>query len=339
MKLHLFNPENDLALAADIEYYTPPAAARRMAAAGELYPLWFAEPGDAILVGSAEVEARGRELSRRFDLGVEVARVAPQGVDECVPWGWSRYARRRFINAGVPSDILPSDDTLTRYRRLSSRLTSIPLAEAMGLEPPVVATTQQEALAAVAANRSRGLESYIKMPWSCSGRGVFASSGMSTEQLRRRTANIIRAQDCAVIEPDRRRRADFAALYDISNGRARFIALSSFATDSRGAYLGNIVAPDSDIIHSLGVDPSNATTLAAHALTAVIGSAYTGRVGIDMVVTTDGQIYPLIELNLRTTMGHVAAALRPFLPPSTIVGRPNPARGCEDFFGSVAENL
>ena len=33
-RVHLFNPENDLALAADVNNYTPPVADRRLSEAG-----------------------------------------------------------------------------------------------------------------------------------------------------------------------------------------------------------------------------------------------------------------------------------------------------------------
>ena len=41
-KLHIFNPENDLALAANVARYTPPPAAVSLRLSGALLPLWWA---------------------------------------------------------------------------------------------------------------------------------------------------------------------------------------------------------------------------------------------------------------------------------------------------------
>ena len=56
--LHLFNPENDLALAAGAERYTPPRAAAEMARCGQLFPMWLAESADSVLVtGTGKADA------------------------------------------------------------------------------------------------------------------------------------------------------------------------------------------------------------------------------------------------------------------------------------------
>lgn len=325
VRLHLFNPENDLALAADIERYTPPAAAVALARCGQLLPAWLADAGDAILVADTETASReAEELRSRFGIDVSPVSHAPADVAGCSPWGWSRYARRRFADAGVRADMLPDDDTLDRYRRLSSRTVTVDLCRCLGLEPPVVAYDADGAMAAVAANEERGAASYLKMPWSSSGRGVFTTARMTAVQTERRAADIIRSQGLVMIEPDRRRVADFAALYRIEDGEARFYALSVFATDERGAYRGNLVLPDSAIIDRLGVDPMPPAMAMADALSAVVAPCYTGWAGVDMVVTSYGSVWPCIELNLRATMGVVAAAMRPYFSDPMLLA-PSPA--------------
>lgn len=312
MRLHLFNPENDLALAAGIERYTPPAAAVRLSRAGQLLPVWLASSGDAVLVTDESAVEEAERLNARFGLGVKAVAVAPAGVEACSPWGWSKAARRRFINAGVAPAGLPSDEWLDTHRRLSSRLSTVDLSLALGIAPPVIARTPGEAVAAVAANEASGLASFIKMPWSSSGRGVFPTGRMTPVMVERRAADIIRSQSAVVIEPDRHRRFDFAALYYCEGGCARFMALSLFATDERGGYRGNIVTSDDDIISRLGTDPMPWAAKVADALTAVVAPHYDGWAGVDMVVTERGGIWPLIELNLRSTMGVIAAAMRPY---------------------------
>lgn len=325
MRLHLFNPENDLALAAGIERYTPPAAAVRLSRAGQLLPAWLAGSGDAILVTDERAAEEADRLNVRFGLGIRAVTEAPADVVACSPWGWSRAARRRLIDAGVSLAKLPSDGWLDTHRCLSSRLSTVELSNALGIEPPVVARTPGEAVAAVAANEASGLASFMKMPWSSSGRGVFPTARMNPAMVERRAADIIRSQSAVIIEPDRHRRSDFAALYYCKGGCARFMALSLFATDERGGYRGNIVTSDDDIISRLGADPMPWAAKVADALTAVVAPHYSGWAGVDMVVTERGGIWPLIELNLRSTMGVVAAAMRPYFGHPVLLA-PSPDR-------------
>ena len=53
MKLYLFNPDSDLALANNESNYIAPASARRMAQDMALLPIWYAAPDSAVLAPSA----------------------------------------------------------------------------------------------------------------------------------------------------------------------------------------------------------------------------------------------------------------------------------------------
>ena len=312
MTTHLFNPENDLALAADIDRYTPPAAAIALSRSGSLIPAWITGSGDRVLVRSEHEFREAENLRRQFGLNFEATETVPSGCASFSPWGWSRHARRQFINAGANTASLPDDAWLQRQRMLSSRSTTVDLCNHLGIEPPETASTVEKAVAAVANNLERGRHSYLKMPWSSSGRGVFPTARMKAHLIERRASDIIRSQGFVIIEPDRCRKADFASLYHVAGGEARFHALSVFETDSRGAYRGNLIVSDDDIISRLGTDPMPWAEKMAYSLTAVIAPFYSGCAGVDMVVTHNGDVYPCIELNLRTTMGVIAAAMRPY---------------------------
>lgn len=325
MTLHLFNPENDLALAADLDRYTPPAAAVALRRCGALLPAWLAERGDAVMVYSEQDAEAASELRSRYGIEVDAVISVPDSTEEYAPWGWSRHARRCFIDAGADPADMPSDAWLERHRHLSSRFTTVDLCRYLGLEPPVIALTVGQAVDAVAANFDKGAKgSFMKMPWSSSGRGVFPTDGMKPDLIQRRSADIIRSQGAVIIEPDRGKKADFAALYRIEDGKVHFHALSAFATDLRGAYRGNLVISDSEIISRLGVDPMAWVDKMSEAMTAVVASDYSGWAGVDMVTTETGGIYPCIELNLRATMGVVAAAMRPYFNGPMLLA-PSPA--------------
>mgnify|MGYP001140241913 FL=1 len=48
-RLHLFNPENDIALATGSDNFTAPKAALALRASGAAPPLWYVDPGDTFL--------------------------------------------------------------------------------------------------------------------------------------------------------------------------------------------------------------------------------------------------------------------------------------------------
>ena len=54
MKLHIFNPEHDIALASDLERFTAPHAGRQMRASLGFIPAFWAEDGDMVLVDEVE---------------------------------------------------------------------------------------------------------------------------------------------------------------------------------------------------------------------------------------------------------------------------------------------
>ncbi|MFC2767230.1 MAG: hypothetical protein ACFN27_07805 [Prevotella sp.] len=72
MKLHIFNPEHDIALAANLEQFTPPHAGRALRADLGFIPALWAEPGDFVLVEDVDAPlnlfATSRDTLRRWCL-------------------------------------------------------------------------------------------------------------------------------------------------------------------------------------------------------------------------------------------------------------------------------
>ena len=54
MKLHIFNPEHDIALAANQECFTAPHAGRRLRTDLGFIPAFWASEGDMVLVDDVE---------------------------------------------------------------------------------------------------------------------------------------------------------------------------------------------------------------------------------------------------------------------------------------------
>ncbi|MDE7388948.1 MAG: hypothetical protein K2M97_06845 [Muribaculaceae bacterium] len=302
-KLHLFNPENDLALAAATANYTPPRAARELHRAGALLPLWYAEPGDCVYAPEADAEAVER-LSARYGLGVSVGTAG-----DPAPWGWSANAVRQFRRIGSDG---PFPD-VELYRQLSHRRTAMLLHRALQDALPYRLPASPMEITDV-AQLPYGRDFFIKAPWSGSGRGVADASLLPRRQGERLCAGIIARQGSVMVEPKLDKIRDFALLYMVEpDGRVRYRGLSLFFNGSANAYGGNIVAPPGRLAELLAADYISETAAVVAAALEPIVSGYTGPVGVDMMLYRgdDGSqtICPTVEVNMRMTMGAVALSL------------------------------
>ena len=314
MKLHLFNPENDLALGLNCRHYTPPPHAAAIHRAGALLPMWWAEDDDLILAPECLREEAGR-LAARFGLKGQVCGdvSAFTGLSGTAPWGWSLDARRQFLCAGVRPEILPTDSAIDRMRLLSHRRMSIEIINRLDGHYPIAIETDNPDRVVELEKSHPGC--FIKSPWSGSGRGVFCARSLDSGALHRRAEGIIHRQGSVMVEKGLDKVADFAVLFHCGKHRAEFMGLSLFQTEARGMYNGNLVAPQGllwDRFGQFGLTAELERLIAQlePILTALISGDYDGWAGIDMMVYrgADGQleIMPCVELNLRMTMGVAA---------------------------------
>ena len=124
MKLYVFNPDTDMALANNEENYMAPASACRMAQDLALLPVWYAQPGSAVLAPSAYNADYLQKMKQLFPLSVQLV-TEPELPDyaesQIVPWGWNRAFRKRMHKAGIAQHKLPTEAELRECRMLSSR--------------------------------------------------------------------------------------------------------------------------------------------------------------------------------------------------------------------------
>lgn len=306
--VHLFNPENDLALAAGVMAYTPPHGAALLRDAGRLLPAWWADDGDYIIADS-RFALRADALRHFADVRfVDTDYVGDAMVNCCCPWGWSFGAVDELKRAGVPRESMPDDAAINRMRWLSHRRSALVILSNLGIGGAKEAYTVDEV--ALYLQRCNG-RAYMKSPWSCSGRGVVAVSSLSQGTIMSMAAGIIRRQGSVILEPALDRVADFAALFYAGGDGVRFARWSLFETSRDGNYTGNIVTSDNELERRLSsVVPIPCVEAAVarmeRELTNLIGPDYCGPLGVDMMVTADG-FHPCVEINLRRTMGFVAA--------------------------------
>lgn len=305
-RLLLFNPQNDAALACDRPGFTPGRGAMELSRAGALLPMWWAEPGDEVLVDDPALIPISEEMAARYGLHGKAA-TAPSSSCLPMPWGWSRYTKRLFLRAGVHTDSLPSDEAIDCWRQLSHRRTAIAINRLIG--------TPAELIPIEAFSLSRAIEAVnhfgravAKLPWSSSGRGILFCHDIPRPTLENYLSGIIHRQGSVIIEPYFERVQDFATLFYCDGTRVEFKGLSAFSTNSRGSYISNIVMNQSALLQYIGLDIDPYKERLAYAIQQiVIPSHYRGYIGIDMLSYIDNggsiRIAPCIEMNLRNTMG------------------------------------
>ena len=130
MKLYVFNPDTDMALANNEEHYMAPVSIRRMAQDLALLPIWYAQPGSAVLAPSAYNADYLQMMKQIFPLSIQLI-TEPELPDyaesQIMPWGWNPAFRKRMLKGGIIERKLPTLDTLDAYRKKASRGLTIPL--------------------------------------------------------------------------------------------------------------------------------------------------------------------------------------------------------------------
>lgn len=326
MRLFLFNPDHDMALAANYAAYIAKAAGRRLMSDMAWLPVCYAERGDAVLLfaDADEPNAEAVEMAKArgvsFVRAADVPRIANE-IDQICPWGWNKqvaYKLRKFCPS--LSHLLPSDDYLDRLRAMSSRRYAaervlksvIDEGERLFVGEAVACNSMEEVGEALAAWHTV----VAKEPWSGSGRGLrYLQSAPDTHQsgwLHR----VIESQGCVMIEPHYQRLADLAAEFYIGgDGKVEYRGLSLFLTYN-GQYQGNIIATDSwqrDYIEKwLSFSQYEHAVELLRPILSVAYKGYRGPLGIDMMIVLydKPRLHPCVEVNLRQTMGHLALSFQ-----------------------------
>ena len=354
MILHLFNPENDMALASFAPHFIPPRSARVMAADLSVLPAWWAGTGDAVLVDGEE---RGRQFAALPASGLcaRVQWVVPDGcagADAVRPWGWSPLLVQRLLSGGCPSGVLPDEAQLRRWRSLSHRSSAVRmLAELTAAGAPLQRDWGRRlcgrswyctAEADIVRRLNDCPDALLKAPWSGSGKGLRMGRTGYVPPLSGWCRRLLHGQGGVVVEPIYDKAYDFAFEFEADGqGGARYCGLSVFFTSPRGTYAGNWVAPEEVkerwLARHLPAGMPDALRREVGACVArIFARDYCGPLGVDMMLCRvpgrDGLcVHPCVEVNLRNTMGRVAGHLARLLAP-----------GCEgrfviDFFRADGE--
>ncbi|MDE5772932.1 MAG: hypothetical protein K2H86_00565 [Muribaculaceae bacterium] len=305
--IYIFNPDTDYALASGSPYYTPPKSIVRLIHEMAYFPKRFAGVED-IVVPYHKIDQILTVIGGVDNLQNYAIR----------PWGWNARIRGQLLDAGVPEHKLPTTEDIDRLRELSHRRTTIRGNEMLNkllisynvnphhLSPLPLEFYSEDELLDYYHNTKD--ETFIKAPWSSSGRGIMYTGDNRDEQIREWAHGIIRRQGSVMYEPAADKVLDFATEWNIVDGEPAYWGLSLFETSSRGKYHGNIDISQREItdrIRQFAPDFDNRWIESQYdMLGKLIGKQYQGPLGIDMLVDRTGAIRGCIEINLRMTMGH-----------------------------------
>lgn len=329
MKLYVFNPDTDMALANNEENYMAPASVRRMAQDLALLPVWYAQPGSAILAPSAYNADYLQKMKQLFPLSIQLV-TEPELPDyadsQVVPWGWNSSFRKRMLKGGILERRLPALSDLVEYRKLASRCFTIVLYGLFEFNKPIACTCGYhrliEGTGPISGKVVKGFEDnyVLKALWSGSGKGLCWGHGAFTKATTAWCNRELERHGGLLAEPAYNKVEDFAMeFYSDGRGRLLFTGYSRFTTDTKGRYRGNILVSDAEVEQWLQeYVPLESVVRIRERLQKGLESfykgCYTGPVGIDMMVCrldaeTPYAIHPHVELNLRMTMGMVAHQL------------------------------
>lgn len=317
--IFIFNPETDYALAAGKANYTPPSGVERLRRRLTPQVTSVLREGDKLMAYSSDekrIFQENPEFREIQENGIII--ISPEEAasldDKIIPWGWNQSLRKRLLRAGVSENRIPSEESISRLRELSHRRTTIEfnlfLNQKLGISSPLPLELNDVEIALRHALHNP--QSFIKAPWSSSGRGVAKVTDLSSSALESRICGTIAHQGSIMWEQAADKKIDFATEWILRGGNAQFLGLSVFDTTTTGEYKRNLLHSQSQLISMIKENAPGWSQeyidSQREALETYVSPFWDGPAGIDMLIDNKGEIWPCIEINLRHTMGHVALA-------------------------------
>ena len=319
-------------------------------------PAFLAAPEDIVLVQDApserfvaSLEAAGFRMPR-FLTEISGGERDPHFSD-LRPWGWSPVSQARlsgcFERLVAPRRFFEGTWT-SALSEIHTKSFALPIAAAVSErcgEPWMIAPEDIGARATdVAEVKARvrrwdeggRAEVVIKAEFGSSGRNMIRIRGGTFEASQERWLEDALAQHGAVVvEPWLNRVCDLSFRMKMdASGEARACEFGVSLTDQRGQYRGGLVGPlsrvvDAEVRRFLSGDGQDRhrirrimRVVAEEVARALKPSGYVGPVGVDALVFREAngelRIKPVVEINPRTTMGHVCAAFEKHVAPGRV---------------------
>lgn len=320
--LFIFNPETDFAQADSNGNYTPNAKIRTLRRNMALVQSEIASLGDAILLldgqRASDLPAlphyttfREKHLSALF---YEDLRRLDYSNWHILPWGWNPTLRRRLLRYGADPASVPTEEQLNALRLLTHRRTTIAFHKELrrlGIHYNIGIPMEFQRFGKLEDWLKQHPDCYLKAPWSSSGRGVIHTAAFPRDVITKWAKGVISRQGSIMAEPAMHKSIDFATEWECRDGEALFLGYSVFSTGTNSNYLGNTPGNEEMLLDEICRYAKQEDVLTAKecqriAINNTISTHYSGPLGIDMLTDASGNINACIEINLRTTMGHIA---------------------------------
>ena len=325
--------------------FTPLASTRATLQDLETVPLVLARESDVVLVRQPP---RAEFLEGLASAGVVLPRFevaaferspwpAPKrigAIERMCPWGSSPRVDAFAATARVRAFEADAARWSEGMRALYDKRTAVALSVGLSDDPAwcdaslaaAVATTWHEVVSVQAAHAARGFATRVKPAFGAAGRGHRVLADAASD--RAFVEGLLRRAGAVVVEPEFEVLAQFSIRLRVEPDGTRVTGLGRCASTARGQFAHAVLGPpDVGLPSQLrrwlrgdGDDPKRLQRMAAHVANAVDSVAqaagYRGPAGVDaLLVETPGgpRLRPLVDLNPRHTMGHVAQALEPLV--------------------------
>ncbi len=348
--VRVFHPHAEAQVGFGVHGHVPPRPVRTLAADLELMLGPLAAPGDIQLVRRVPSAAH---LDRLAALGLPVPELLLAPIDTAVlprkhglrartaaavPWAWTPDTCAFFAplrhHGPLPAWTAALADGWrkdTAAALLAELLPTLPApagpaALCENVDIPRVATDLPAVRRRLADLRAAGIATAVlKAPLGTAGRAAFRAPLSGPEApddpvdpaLQRWLDRTFRTQRAVVIAPWRARLADLSVQLDVRADRLDVLGVTAFSCDRLGRYRGGLIHAPADDFGVFDVLETTARRVGER----LRDRGHVGPAGIDAMVFTDDQgmprLQPLLEVNPRTTVGHVTLALRPRLAPGT----------------------
>lgn len=238
------------------------------------------------------------------------------------PWAWSPDAAE--LLRGNASQVSPSVAWQWREAMPAEWLSKeigVRLLERLGVvERGDICRTVEAAMTVIISMLESG-RVLVKGAFGCAGRDHLRVDAGEETQAGEWVTSVLADHGCVVVERWRERVADFSVLYEMDDDKVDLVGMTVMENDERGRFLGSRVAPKWGSL----LDPEVAAFLYREAqvmdwyqekiptVLSEILPGYVGPLGVDAMVfrEVDGTLgwSPVVELNVRMTMGRVALEL------------------------------
>lgn len=308
--------EMELAAANTHGIYRRPASFieinRRLAA----HLLWLMRPGDALLLDeSPSTELAAQAVERGVKL-IAIDGDVDQSHRVFTPWGWTKNA----VTIGEKFGAIVRHPPLETVARVNSKLWSHALELELGIARAgsAIASTFEELQMAVSRACPNPEDKWVvKSPLGFAardrvlGRGAILEGAQATWTQRR-----FARRETLLFQPWLDVMREYGVVMNIlPDGEIIIEGISDLQTNGAGTGTGYI----------LGRKPSPQRADELLNMAKIVGArlfkeGYTGAAGMDALEHTGG-LHPLLEINARYTMGHIALAIERALDPKTPVFR------------------